>query len=93
MTEGRLKVVTAIMKDRIVPNCAPLYSRASATGMVPKISAYMGTPTRVQFAREQVGSTFRKVFPYILAGVGIGAVIHNWRNRSRRASPCPAERI
>ena len=33
---------------------------------------------RVQFAREQVGSTFRKVFPYILAGVGIGAVIHNW---------------
>ena len=33
---------------------------------------------RVQFAREQVGYTFRKVFPYILAGVGIGAVIHNW---------------
>ena len=33
---------------------------------------------RVQFAREQVGSTFRKVFPYILAGVGIGAAIHNW---------------
>ena len=33
---------------------------------------------RVQFAREQVGSTFRKVFPHILAGVGIGAVIHNW---------------
>lgn len=32
---------------------------------------------RIQFAREQVGSTFRKVFPYILAGVGIGAVIHN----------------
>lgn len=23
-------------------------------------------------------STFRKVFPYILAGVGIGSVIHNW---------------
>ena len=22
--------------------------------------------------------TFRKVFPYILVGVGIGAVIHNW---------------
>lgn len=33
---------------------------------------------RVQFAKEQVVSTFRKVFPYILAGVGIGAVIHNW---------------
>ena len=23
-------------------------------------------------------STFKKVFPYILAGVGIGAIIHNW---------------
>ncbi len=33
---------------------------------------------RVQFAKEQVVSTFKKVFPYILAGVGIGAVIHNW---------------
>ena len=33
---------------------------------------------RLQFAREQVASTFRKVFPYILAGVGIGPVIHNW---------------
>lgn len=33
---------------------------------------------RVQYAKEQVVSTFKKVFPYILAGVGIGAVIHNW---------------
>ncbi len=33
---------------------------------------------RVIFSKEQVGNTFKKVFPYILAGVGIGAVIHNW---------------
>lgn len=33
---------------------------------------------RLLFAKEQVVSTFRKVFPYILLGVGIGAVIHNW---------------
>lgn len=33
---------------------------------------------RLQYAREQVVSTFQKVFPYILVGVGIGAVIHNW---------------
>lgn len=33
---------------------------------------------RVRFAKEQVASTFQKVFPYILIGVGIGAVIHNW---------------
>ena len=33
---------------------------------------------RVKYAGEQVSSTFKKVFPYILVGVGIGAVIHNW---------------
>lgn len=33
---------------------------------------------RVVYAKEQMLSTFRKVFPYILIGVGIGAVIHNW---------------
>ncbi len=33
---------------------------------------------RLAFARDQVMSTFRKVFPYILAGVGVGALIHNW---------------
>ena len=31
---------------------------------------------RVIFAKDQVVSTFKKVFPYILVGVGIGAIIH-----------------
>ena len=33
---------------------------------------------RLRYAREQMTSTFRKVFPYILVGVAIGALIHNW---------------
>lgn len=33
---------------------------------------------RIQFAKDQVIATFKKVFPYILVGVGIGALIHNW---------------
>lgn len=33
---------------------------------------------RLQYAKEQVSETFQKVFPYILIGVGIGALIHNW---------------
>ena len=33
---------------------------------------------RLTFAKEQVAATFTKVFPYILIGVGIGAMIHNW---------------
>ena len=33
---------------------------------------------RILYAKDQVVSTFKKVFHYILVGVGIGAVIHNW---------------
>ncbi|EEG31564.1 putative permease [[Clostridium] methylpentosum DSM 5476] len=33
---------------------------------------------RLIYAKDQTFSTFKKVFPYILIGVGIGAVIHNW---------------
>lgn len=33
---------------------------------------------RVVYAKEQMFGTFKKVFPYILVGVGIGAFIHNW---------------
>ena len=32
---------------------------------------------RIKYSAEQVEGTFKKVFPYILIGVGIGAVIHN----------------
>lgn len=33
---------------------------------------------RLSYAWEQVASTAKKVFPYVLLGVGIGAIIHNW---------------
>ena len=33
---------------------------------------------RLAYAKDQMVRTFRKVFPYVLLGVGIGAVIHNW---------------
>lgn len=33
---------------------------------------------RLQYGKDQVIETFKKVFPYILIGVGIGAIIHNW---------------
>lgn len=33
---------------------------------------------RLLYAKTQVETTFKKVFPYILIGVGIGAAIHNW---------------
>lgn len=33
---------------------------------------------RLVYAKEQMLATLKKVFPYILVGVGIGALIHNW---------------
>lgn len=37
---------------------------------------------RLIYAKDQVVSTFKKVFSYILAGVGVGAFIHNWIPKS-----------
>ena len=33
---------------------------------------------RVRYAWEKVAETAKKVLPYIIVGVGIGAIIHNW---------------
>ena len=33
---------------------------------------------RLKYSAEQVAGTLKKVFPYILIGVGVGAFIHNW---------------
>lgn len=49
--------------------------RASAVDIA---SPTLTQKERLLYAKEQVAQTFRKVFPYILIGVGIGAVIHNW---------------
>lgn len=47
-------------------------------GSVDIDSPELTTQDRLNFAKEQMLSTFKKVFPYILIGVGIGAAIHNW---------------
>ena len=47
-------------------------------GNVDIESPDLTTRDRLDYAKEQMVSTFKKVFPYILIGVGIGAFIHNW---------------
>lgn len=49
-----------------------------SSGTVDIESPSLTKKDRRSYAMEQVGFTFKKVFPYILIGVGIGAVIHNW---------------
>ena len=53
--------------------------KASAVDIV---SPALTQKERLEYARDQVTETFKKVFPYILIGVGIGAVIHNWIPKS-----------
>ena len=50
----------------------------NAKGSVDIESPDLTVKDRLVYAKEQVTGTFKKVFPYILIGVGIGAVIHNW---------------
>ena len=49
-----------------------------SSGTVDIESPSLTKKERRSYAKEQVAFTFKKVFPYILIGVGIGAVIHNW---------------
>ena len=45
--DGKDNAVTPIMKLRTVPMPTPFENSASAIGIVPKISAYIGIPTIV----------------------------------------------
>lgn len=47
-------------------------------GKVDLASPTLRQRERLAYAGEQLAGTFKKVFPYILLGVGIGALIHNW---------------
>ena len=49
-----------------------------SAGKIEAASATLTPRDRAAYARDQVVTTLRKVFPYILVGVGVGAVIHNW---------------
>ena len=49
-----------------------------SAGSVDIQSPELTPKDRLLYAKEQTLSTFKKVFPYILVGVGIGAIIHNW---------------
>ncbi len=59
------------MEDQVV--------RFHNSGMTIDIEApELSTKERLIYAKEQVQATVKKVILYILIGVGIGALIHNW---------------
>ena len=66
---------TLIEKLRMEDSVADFIRSANHTAAP---SAVMTKRERLRYAQTQMTATFRQVFPYILAGVAIGAVIHNW---------------
>lgn len=66
---------TLIEKLRL-ENQVEEFIRSARAGAVEDV--VMTRKDRLTYARQQVQETLSKVFPYILIGVGVGAVIHNW---------------
>lgn len=66
---------TLIEKLRMEDQVEDLIRRSKA-GAVPIASLTL--PERLRYAWEQTMETAKKVAPYVLAGVAVGAVIHNW---------------
>ena len=50
----------------------------TAAGSVDIESPTLSQGERMVYAKERTAETFKKVIPYVLIGVGVGAVIHNW---------------
>lgn len=66
--EGKDKAVTAIIKDKMVPTPTPLTNNASAMGIVPNISAYIGIPMDVANKTEK-GFSFPNSVSIIDVGI------------------------
>ncbi len=47
-------------------------------GQVIDSTAGLTFTQRVQMGTEEVGTILRKIWPYLLVGIGLGAVIHGW---------------
>ena len=47
-------------------------------GQVVDSTAGLTFAQRVQMAAEEVGTILRRIWPYLLVGIGVGAVIHGW---------------
>lgn len=69
---------TIIEKLHLENELEDVVKNALRAGHVDISSPGLSQKDKLIFARDQVVDTFRKVFPYILLGVGIGALIHNW---------------
>jgi uncharacterized protein len=66
---GRLKL------ERYVE---PFVFETTLGGQAIDSTAGLTFTQRVQMGTEEVGTILRKIWPYLLVGIGLGAVIHGW---------------
>lgn len=76
-----LGLVIAVIGGRVIEGLRMeryVESFILSAGSVDIASPELTQKDRVVYAKEQMIGNLKKVFPYILLGVGIGAIIHNW---------------
>jgi len=56
----------------------PFVFETKLGGQVIDSTADLVFAQRVQMGVEEVGTILRKIWPYLLVGIGVGAVIHGW---------------
>ena len=56
----------------------PFVFETTLKGQPIDSSAGLTMDQRVQMGIEEVGTIWRKIWPYLLVGIGLGAVIHGW---------------
>ncbi len=56
----------------------PFVFETKLGGQVVDPAAELTFDQRIQMGVEEVGSILRKIWPYLLVGIGLGAVIHGW---------------
>ena len=69
---------TIIEKLHLENELEDVVKNALKAGSVDITAPDLTQKDRIIFSKDQVVETFKKVFPYILLGVGIGALIHKW---------------
>jgi uncharacterized membrane protein YraQ (UPF0718 family) len=56
----------------------PFVFETTLRGKAVDPSLGMSWDDRLEMAREEVASILKKVWPYLLVGIGVGAAIHGW---------------
>jgi hypothetical protein len=63
---------------RLERHIEPFVFETTLRGVPVDPTRGMSWPDRFEIGREEVRSILRKIWPYLVVGIGVGAVIHGW---------------